>query len=255
MKQVFQEKYEIQPRDIQHNQQLSLVRLIDYLNEIAGSHSKSFGYPLKSLFEQGYSWILLYWNIQINELPLLREQINIETWISQTKRCFAYREFIIKNNNNQIIAKASSQWLFYDIKKKKPAKIFQEFSNQQIIKPEKACEQSILNAAILKQPSSENLSNNIIVQKKDIDILNHVHNSKYIDWVLSVKPEEIKLQYKLNQLQILYHHEIKYPGEIILKQKLFPFKKDARLLVYDAIWDKNNQRLSAEIATQWDFIN
>jgi len=255
MKQIFQEKYEIHPQEIQHNQRLSLVRLIDYLNETAGNHSKSFGYPLKSLFEQGYSWILLNWNIQINELPLLREQIHIETWISQTKRCFAYREFIIKNKYNHVMAKASSQWIFYHINKKKPAKIFSEFSNQEIIKPEKACHQSILDSAILNQPSSRNITNNFIIQKEDIDILEHVHNSKYIDWILNVKPEEIKLQYQLNQLQILYHHEIKYPGEVMIKQKIPPFKKNEENLIYDAIWDKENQRLSSEIATKWHSIH
>jgi medium-chain acyl-[acyl-carrier-protein] hydrolase len=255
MKQVFQEKRKIDSQDIQHNQQLSLVRLIDYLNEAAGNHSKSFGYPLKSLFEEGYSWILLSWNIQINELSLLKEQIKIETWISQTKRCFAYREFIIKNKHNNIAAKASSQWLFYNIKKKKPAKILSAFSNPKIIKPEKACEQTILNSDILKQSSAKNITNSFIIQKEDIDILDHVHNSKYIDWVLNAKPEEVKLQCKLRQLQIFYQHEIKYPGEIIVKQKIFPLTKNDELFIYDAIWGKENQRLSSEIATKWQYIN
>jgi medium-chain acyl-[acyl-carrier-protein] hydrolase len=255
MKQIFQEIYEIHTQDIQHNQRLSLVRLIDYLNETAGNHSKSFGYPLKSLFEHGYSWILLCWNIEINELPLLKEQIHIETWISQTKRCFAYREFKIKNKHNHILAKASSQWIFYNIDKKKPAKIFPEFSNQEIIKPEKACEQSILDSAIFKNPSSKNITKNFIIQKNDIDILDHVHNSKYIDWILDVKPEDIKLQYKLRQLQILYHYEIKYPGEIVIKQKIFALKKKSELLIYDTVWDKENNRLSSEIATKWKYID
>jgi medium-chain acyl-[acyl-carrier-protein] hydrolase len=255
MKQVFQEKHEIHSLDIQDNQRLSLVRLIDYLNEAAGNHSKSFGYPLKSLFEEGYSWILLSWNIQINELLLLQEQINIETWISQTKRCFAYREFIIKDNHYNTVAKASSQWLFYNIKKKKPAKIFSEFSNPEIIKPEKACEQTILNSDILKQSSTKNITNGFVIQKEDIDILDHVHNSKYIDWILNVKPEEVRLQYKLRQLQIFYHHEIKYPGEIIVKQKIFPLTKNDELFTYDEIWDKENQRLSSKIATKWQYIN
>jgi acyl-ACP thioesterase len=240
--------------DAQDNQNLSLVKLVDYLNETAGNHSKSFGYPLKSLFEDGYSWILLGWNIQINELPLLKEQINIETWISETKRCFAYREFLIKNKHNHIIAKASSQWIFYNVSKKKPAKIFSEFSNREVIKPEKACSQSILSTALAEEPSGKVITNSFSIQKKDIDILEHVHNSKYIDWVINVKPEKIKFQYKLSQLEILYHHEIKYPGEIIIKQKIFPLEKNGKLLIYDAIWDSEKNRLSSEIATKWLYI-
>ena len=253
MKQLFHVIFKMHTIDAQDNQNLSLVKLVDYLNETAGNHSKSFGYPLKSLFEDGYSWILLGWNIQINELPLLKEQINIETWISETKRCFAYREFIIKNNHNHIIAKASSQWIFYNIKKKKPAKIFSEFSNPKIIKPGKICRQTILNSDILKQSSGKETSDGFIIQKKDIDILEHVHNSKYFDWVINVKPEKIRLQYNLKQLQILYHHEIKYPGEIIIKQKILPSEQNGDLLIYDTIWDKENQRLSSEIATKWQY--
>jgi medium-chain acyl-[acyl-carrier-protein] hydrolase len=255
MKQIFQEKHEIHSRDTQHNKQLSLVRLIDYLNEAAGNHSKSFGYPLKSLFKDGYSWILLSWNIKINKLPRLKEQINIETWISQAKRCFAYREFIIKDNHENIMAKASSQWIFYNIKMKKPARILPEFSNKEIIKPDKVCDQSILNDTITKQPFSKSTKKHFLIQKKDIDILNHVHNSKYIDWVLKAKPEDVKLQYKLRQLEIFYHHEIKYPGEVMIKQKIFPLTKNGELFIYDAIWDIEKNRLSSEIATKWQYSN
>lgn len=257
MKQIFQEKYEIQSQDIQHNQQLNLVRLIDYLNKTAGSHSKSFGYPLKSLLEQGYSWILLYWNIRINTFPQtqLKDKFTIETWISKTRRCFAYREFVIKDSQDYTIAKASSKWIFYNMKRKKPAKLFSEFSNHKIIKPEILCPKSILDSYLLEQPSHQNLENVITVQKHDIDILDHVHNSKYIEWVINNKPDKIKLKYKLKHLQIFYHHETKYPGEVVLKQKLLPIKNIGEQLIYDKIWDKNKQRLSAEIATQWDFIN
>jgi medium-chain acyl-[acyl-carrier-protein] hydrolase len=252
MEQSFKKTFEVHLYETKHNQQLNPVKLIDYLNDTAGSHSESLGYSLESLYKKEYSWILLSWNIGIDQLPQLREKIDIETWISQTKRCFAYREFLIRNNQNKIIVRASSQWIFYNINKKKPAKIFSEFSNLWTVNPEKACNQSIIGSSLLKQTEYQNTENTFIIQQKDIDILDHVHNSKYIDWVIEIKPGTIQQQYILKHLQILYHHEIKYPGEVIIKQQIMSSKNNYEQLIYDLIWDKNEKRISTEVATQWE---
>jgi len=253
MKQIFEKTFKINFPDKEHyGQKADPVILIDYLNNIAGGHSEVLGYSLKTLLTRGYSWILLNWNIKINELPESGENINFQTWISQTRRCFADREFLIQNNQNQIILQASSRWIFYNINKQRPVKMFPEFFDNRIIKPEVAFHKSILDSSILERnrfTASEIL---VIVQRNDIDMLNHVHNSRYIEWIINNKPEKIRNQYKLSHIQVSYKHEVKYPGKVLVKQFLITQEDNSRLLVYDKIWDKDKERLSVEIATEWE---
>lgn len=251
MKEIFKKNLVIQSSEISDNNQLGLAKLIDYLNNTAGYHSDSIGYSFESLWKRGYCWILLSWNISIDRLPQLSEKIQIETWVSQIKRCFAYREFLVRDNQKQIIVRASSQWIFYDINKKRPAQIHSIFFDHWKINQEKACPCSILNSSLLKKPVYQNKESIFIIQQEDIDILGHVHNSKYLDWVIKVKPKVIQQQYDLTYLQILYHHEITYPGEIIIKQNIISPEDDYKQLIYDQIWDKNRPQISTEIVTQW----
>jgi len=254
MKQTFKKTYSVLLDKFNIAKRLSPVNLIDYLSDSACSHSESLGFSLESLYKKGFSWILLSWNIMIDQLPGLEEKFQVETWISKSKRCFAYREFLVRNSQNKIIIHASSRWVFYNIKERKPAKIFPEFSAYWVINPEKACNKSILYAPLMKQSANKKTEHKLIVQKEDIDILNHVHNSTYIDWVLNIKPKTILEKYTLKHFQVTYHHETKYPGEVIIQQQFIRLRNNNKQLVYDIVFNKNEQRISAEIATKWELI-
>ncbi len=251
MKQIFEKTFEVHNNEVLSNRLLNPVKLVDYMNEIAGYHSESAGYSMVTLFKKGYSWIVLSWNIGINRLPELGDTIKIETWISEIKRCFAYREHLVKNEQDEILSRASSRWIFYNISKQRPERIPLQLAATWQLNPITASPVSIMDSEILKGSNFINKEKNYAVQKQDIDILNHVHNSKYIDWVVESKPEFIKENYSLKHLQISYEHEIKYPAEIVVKQKLFPQESKLQYLIHDKICDIDKQKVFSEIATQW----
>jgi medium-chain acyl-[acyl-carrier-protein] hydrolase len=251
MKQIFEKTFEVHDNEVLSNRLLNPVKLVDYMNEIAGYHSESAGYSMATLFRKGYSWIVLSWNIGINRLPELGDTIKIETWISEIKRCFAYREHLVKNEQGEILSKASSRWIFYNISKQRPERIPLQLAANWQLKPVTASPISIMDSEILKGSNFINKEKNFAVQKQDIDILDHVHNSKYIDWVVGSKPEFIKEDYSLKHLQISYEHEIKYPAVIVVKQKLFPQENKSQYLIYDEICDNSKQKVFSKIATQW----
>ncbi len=249
-KQIFQKDYEIHSYEVLKDQRLNPVRLVDYLNDIAGQHSESLGYSMKDLFEKDCSWIVLSWNLCINRLPYLRSKIHIETWVSQVKRSFAYREFLLKDDN-EIFCKASSLWLFYHITKHRPVKIPLELVNLWILNREISCPESIIESDLFKGKDFIYEEFDYTVEKQDIDVLDHVHNSRYIGWIINSKPDNVKKDYSLKHLQVSYHHEIKYPGKITVRQKIFSQENQTDLFIFDQIWNKDKQTVSSEIATYW----
>ena len=254
MKQIFEKTFEVHDNEVLLDQLLSPVNLVDYMNEIAGYHSESAGYSMETLFSKGYSWIVLSWNIAINRLPELGDIIKIETWVSEIKRCFAYREHLVKNKQDEVLSKASSRWIFYNLHKQRPESISLQVAANWQLKSVTANPVSIMNSEILESSNFINKEQNYTVQKKDIDILNHVHNSKYIDWVIESKPGFIKEGYSLKHLQISYEHEIKYPAEIVVKQRLFPQENKSQYLIHDEICDNSKQKVFSKIATQWALL-
>ena len=61
-------------------------------------------------------------------------------------------------------------------------------------------------------------------------------------------------KYTLKHFQVTYHHETKYPGEVIIQQQFIRLRNNNKQLVYDIVFNKNEQRISAEIATKWELI-
>ena len=242
----------IKNRSANHQQSI-IETIIDYFNETAGCHSEQLGFPLKLLFTKGYSWVLLSWNIEIDQLPRNGDKLNIETWISHTKRCFVFREFLVKSNDTNIIIRASSQWVFYNINKKMPVRILYELANKWIINSRKACP-SATNKFILIENSSFNKidAKRIAVKSDDIDFLDHVHNSKYINWIFSSKPKTILHNYILKKLEIYYLHEIKYPGDVFIKQQSVLLESNKNAVIDDYIWDQQKERIATRARSYWN---
>lgn len=252
MNNPFLQKFQLNlPTEAKYRQKTIIELIIDYFNQAAGSHSSSLGFPLEALFKKGFSWILLSWNISIQQLPETGEEFLIETWISHVKRCFAFREFQVKSNQGHILIKASSQWVFYNIKLKRPSKIFPELADQWTVHPVQVCTESLIQVPLTVEYSQVSL-NNITVQPDDIDYLDHVHNSKYIQWTFLAKPKKICEQYQLKHLEIHYYHEIKYPGEVIVRQRALSPESDSVKVFYDQIWDESEKRISTVITSKWE---
>ena len=248
---MFTKSFQLNSRNQNHNQHETLVTLIDCLNDTAVSHSELLGYPLETLFKKGYAWILLFWNIEVIQLPRFGEKISIETWISQARRCYAFREFFIRNQRNRILVRASSQWVFYHIHRRRPVTIFLNLCTQWKMNPEQACQRLFMDPSFPEQPANPDRGKNFSVQQENIDILNHVHNSQYIDWILNIKSQTMLNQYRLKYLQVKYLHEIKYPGEILILQRQFSPGEQHLKTISEAIWDKTEKRIATKIVTQW----
>ena len=248
MKHIFRKQFEVDSKEINKQGHLNPVTLLDYFNDIAGDHSKSAGYPLDQLFKKGYAWVLLNWNICINHWPQSKDTVQAQTWISTIKRAFANREFILENQHNQILVRATSKWIFYNIIKKRPVRIRQDFAQQWPI--ENAQNLNTLQFKISPNQDADQ-QKTLDIQKKDIDILQHVHNSYYLQWILEMISNEISGNAILKQIQIDYHHELKYLGYFFFKQHTEYRYQDNEAIYYHNVWDLGNNRKASTLITRW----
>jgi len=62
-------------------------------------------------------WVLYRWLIKIDRLPKLGETITVQTWASSFERFYGNREFIVLDGRDNPIVKASSVWIYFNIKK------------------------------------------------------------------------------------------------------------------------------------------
>ena len=210
---IFEHKFEIGFRDVGKSNELTNKGLIGYLEDTAGMHSNEVGYGLNNIKDTGLTWVLLNWKIRVLKRPLYGESILIKTWARNSAKFYTFRDFEVYNDHNELVAIATTKWVLMDAKTMSLTKISEDlickydpetklvFQNE----PE-------INKLIL--PTEYSSVNSYLVQRKDIDINGHVHNTYYLDFAYEILPEDVYQKSSFDNFEIMYKKETKF-GEVI----------------------------------------
>lgn len=194
--------------------ELRPVSLLKYLGEVSMIHNTLL-VDMEEMKRLNYGWMLNRWKVKIDRYPKGGENIRIETWISGAEKFYAYREFIIYDEEDLEIGKVSAVWIFMDMNRKRPIRIQSEHYDLK----------NILNlknfSGYYRFQSNIEVSNIIDfhIRKSDIDYNDHVNNSKYLEWMVETIPDNIYRNYMLSEFEIIYKKEIKYPNTILSGNK------------------------------------
>lgn len=207
--------------DINPLKELTNTCLLRYLEDVAGLHSEIAGYGVTDMNTTRKSWILLSWKVEVKKRPLVNDTLVIKTWSRCIDKFYAFRDFEVRNQYNEVICIATSKWVFMDIDKGKLVKVTEEVSEK--YKQEvnfKVFEEPDLEK--LKEPENYLSVTNFKITRNLIDINKHLHNIYYLDIAKEALPENIGLSNELNNFEIMYKKEIKL-GENV---KAFYSKED-----------------------------
>lgn len=180
------------------NSELTFHALLNYLQDSSTLHSETLGESGADLRAQNMAWILSFWQICIEEMPKLSEEIHVKTWPYQTKGLFGLRNFCMENANGDRIVKANSIWVLVDVTTGRPIRITDEVSSHYPDEPKldmDYCDRKIaVPAEYVEMPA-------ITVPKYFIDTNNHMNNAKYVMVAEEYLPEgfqvkEIRVEYK-----------------------------------------------------------
>lgn len=208
---IFEKKYTVGNRDVGRTNKATNKAMLKYLENIACSHSDKVGYGINTIEETKSVWILLDWKFKVIERPIYGQTIKVKTWSRKMEKFYAYRDFEIYDEYGNIIAIATTKWVFLDAEMRK----IQRIPEDVVIKYQQELEKSVFEEEIDKihEPDNEEISIQLKTRRTDIDINNHVNNLNYLDFALEVLPEEIYNK-ELKNVRITYKHQTE-PGETI----------------------------------------
>lgn len=210
---IYKENFKIGLKDVWKNSQISNVAILEYLEDIAAYHSDSVGYGVNTTNETNFTWILLDWKVKVIKRPIYGQILDIHTWSRKIVKCYAYRDFEVYNQNGDLCVIASSKWLLINNKEGKIAKVGQEMAD----KYESEIGKCVFDdSEIDKLKAPDKFNNEILykVQRKDIDVIGHMHNLYYLNLANEALPEDVYNQKQFDNIRIMYKKEIKL-GEIV----------------------------------------
>ena len=241
---IYQEKFKIGLKDVSKGNKVNNKAILEYLEDIACYHSDSVGYGVNTSDTTHLTWLLLDWKVKVIKRPQYGQTLDIRTWSRYIIKCYAYRDFEIYDENQELCVIASSKWLLINNQTGKITKIEPEIA----VKYESEAEKSVFQEKeIEKIKLPINYKSSIIYQtkRKDIDIIGHMHNLYYLDLAYEALPEEVYNQRPFDEIRIMYKKEIKLGDTLVCK---YSYENDKHIVV---IQSEDEKTLHAIIEVKW----
>ena len=173
--------------EIDHHGTLTLPALINYFQDCSTFQSEDVGLGTEVLKEEKRAWILSYWQV-----------ITIGTFPTEFKGLFGNRNFYIKDERGNMIAKAYSVWVFLDTETGRPVR-----PEEKDIKPYGMGEALDMpyEGRKISLPEETEVLEAFPVRRYHIDTNEHVNNCQYVQMALEFLPadrqfRQIRVEYK-----------------------------------------------------------
>ncbi len=198
MKNYFDKQFELRYFEMNDFGVASPTSMLMLLEETAAEHCYSINHGLYQLADQNVGWVLISGVMQMERYPSYKEKITIRTWLSEYSAVKGFRENIIYDEQNNIIGRAKGLWIFFDIARRRPIRIFKDIIDKWSFCEEKSTDVNISEK--IKAVESPDYELKFKVNRYDTDIIKHVNNIRYLNWVEESIPEEIIDNYYLSDI-------------------------------------------------------
>lgn len=198
---IIEHNFDLNIRSIDKNTYLTNKSILGFLEDIGGYHSDIAGYGLKDIEKTKISWVLLHWKLKVLKKIKYGNSINVKTWSRGAFRACCYRDYEIYNNKGELCAIATSKWTVIHLEKgliRLTDDIIEKYETE-----EKSVFPSF-NFEKLKEPENSILTYEYTVQRRDIDINNHMHNLYYLDLAYEALPKDVYENISFQNVEIMY---------------------------------------------------
>lgn len=216
---VLQYSFNVTTADCDMNARLRPGGLVNYLVLAAINSADTLGFGYTGLRGQQLFWVLSRMTVEIYKPLKWYDTAVVETWPKDVNGLLYLRDFVVKNQHDEIAAKCTSGWLAIDIQSKRPRKveekfgyIFDRMKERHALKqlPEKL------------GPVTTGKSYEVKSTWFDLDVNKHVTSSRYADWMVDTLPMDFLRNHYPTRLSINYLKETMHGETISLMQSSTP---------------------------------
>ena len=206
----FVREYLIRSYECDCNGTLRIVALMNIFQDVADSHASQLGIGMEHCLKHGLAWVGSNYHIKIDRMPAWHEKITVTSWPAAEKKIGAVRDFEVRDEKQNIIISASSQWVLIDFARKRPVALRENMPDYQVIN-ERALNTDFPKIGIPERPD---VVRHFEVRYDDIDVNRHVNNAVYPLWATESTENDFRLTHQPQEIEIALKKETLY-GEII----------------------------------------
>jgi len=207
--------------DIARRQKLS--SMFGMFQDIAALHAENLGAAVDWLYRKlNLAWILMRVRVEIDQYPVLSQEVVIETW-PQEPRALYERDYLIRDMAGKVLVRAASTWVIMNLGTREIKRDrFLDYFGLELIK-DRALEKSIVRLRTMDRTKPVYAKE---VKFSDVDYNVHVNNAKYVDFIMDCFSIEEHRERAIKAIEVHFINEIG-PGETLkFRRKKVNERKD-----------------------------
>ncbi|MDX1618418.1 MAG: thioesterase [Balneolaceae bacterium] len=203
----YSESFKIRSSEVRTDGKLKVQNLCDLLQETAGNHALELNFDVTQLHEHSRTWMLHRIDIKIEQYPEWRDRVTVRTWPSSGDSLRAYRDFLVLDSAETVLARALSYWLMIDLESRRPVRIPQE-----VLEMAPAGAEHVLPVSKGRPSPPENsgIEKIFSIRRSDLDVNDHVNNIRYVEWITETLGEDDRIE----RLDIEFKAECGYGNDV-----------------------------------------
>ncbi len=185
------------------------LTMLSLFEETGFSHCEESGWDVFRLRSEGFGWVLLNGSFRMYRYPRYKEPFTIETRLAAARAFYGLRDFVVRVSSGDIVGTARSLWTFYDVERRRPARIPGAILEAWRHDPSAPCAR--------EDPPDDAPGPDCLdplraydVRYSDIDTNGHVNNVNYLEWALEAVPAEVLDGYTLAAVDGWYLHQVRH---------------------------------------------
>ncbi|MCL2859405.1 MAG: thioesterase [Oscillospiraceae bacterium] len=203
-----EQKFRVCAQNVDKFNKIKISAIMNYFQELATLHSDSAKDGIYYMDKNNGAWVVINWRMKMYSSLKWNEEFTVTTWSRKFEKIYAYRDYKMCNQKGELVAIASSRWIYFDFKtnsiKNPPMDVIERYQSEDVM---------IFGTddfKKLKEHENQELIYTYAIQKKDIDWNNHVNNVVYVDMIQEVLDENARIE----EIEILYKKECKYGANV-----------------------------------------
>lgn len=209
---VWVQTYDVNTMVLDHQKRLSLVGLLNMLQDAAWLHAKARGWGFEDLIAKGTIWVLARQKLVMTDWPAWEDKVTIRTWGRDANAITAVREFAIMVGERRLGA-CTTTWLVLDWNTRKPQKLDRvDFA---LICPN----DGLLDIAAERIPLRNDLqpATSLEVRNGDLDVNGHVNNTRYAQWIVDTMSMDELARLRIAEYDVNFLSETGVGDRIVIE--------------------------------------
>ncbi len=200
---VFIKKYNLRGSDFDKFMEIKPSAVLDLFQDVAGLHAEELGIGFNAMLEKGLLWVVMKVKYELVKMPRMYQNVIVKTWPKEPKRLDFERNYLILDENEDVLIKGTSQWAIISSETRKLTRATNVYE-----KIDEFCDDVVFDGKIIRIPDFEALEPmvSVISGFSELDSNGHVNNIHYADYVINaINPQK---PMNIRNFQIDFHKEI-----------------------------------------------